>query len=715
MMRVRNLYILLGALLLAFTASAAEIPPISEEAFQKMKAEIMGQKGREGGNWGYAEMEDWQKNQKPEEAIGQGRWEVPVGAWYFNLGPTGIRFAMDVKTPREIVVMYVYEDSPADKKIFRGDRIIGANGKNFTSDEPFPSGSGKDGFRISGPRLEVAKAIEEAEGNPSLNGILTLTVKRGLATIKVPIQLEKLGYFSPTFPYNCKKSRELAEWGGDWLIENARKGSWRGKEFTSMAWGPPRMGDWIDLPAQLALLSFGDRYKKYFEPEGNGGVMWSWIGGIRLITVAEKQQILKDRALVEKLGEMSKDYAAHSGPSGAYSHKTWYEGAPFQLAFAAGLNSLGQAIAQKCGAKIDEESYLRTRYLLTVKTNEKGNIGYGAANATPYSAEDARQAVGNINTKIIGTDEVISWRSVGGSACTTLTHFVDPRDSFSDAFVKRGVRLAMAAGQSSRQSHGCGTLTFVYNTLAASIAPLVGEEEMYRKYMDDMKWWLIMARCHDGGWYFDPKIDTEANNYDRIHMTAAALLMLNAPLRELYCNGKGMSDPGVKTGSRPASTISGTSAPESYESEPPTPIDSKPEPEPAPVRQARRLSADQQAKLDGLVFTTLEQLSEKGLLKPTPMSMQFTKQEVVLNSVADGKLIFQPVGGTQSARIRWETLSPADRATLALYIAGLRPDNGDIQALAGVYIEHMGNAAAAAKYYEKAGESSAGKLQKLFE
>lgn len=696
---LRGTYVLLVALVIfCQSAGATEIPPVSEAAFEKMKAEILGQKGREGGNWGYGQMEDWQKNQPPEQRVGQGRWEVPVGAWYFNLGPTGIRFAMDVKTPREIVVMYVFEDSPADKKIFRGDRIIGVNGKNFTSDEPFPSGSGKDGFRISGPRLEVAKAIEESEGNPSLNGILTLTVKRGLATIKVPIQLEKLGYFSPTFPYNCKKSRKLAEGAGDWLIENARKSTWRGKEYTNMAWGPPRMGDWIDLPAQLGLLSFGDRYKKYFEPEGSGGVMWSWIGGIRLITAAEKQQIFKDKGLITKLEEMSKEYAAKSGPSGAYSHKTWYEGAPFQLAFAAGLNALGQALAQKCGADIAEDSYLRTRYLLTMKTNEKGNIGYGAANATPYSAEDARKALGNINTKIIGTDEVISWRSVGGSACTTLTHFVDPRDSFSEAFVKRGVRLAMAAGQSSRQAHACGSLTFVYNALAASIAPLVGEEEMYRNYMDDMKWWLIMARCHNGGWVFDPKIDTEANDYDRIHMTAAALLMLNAPLRQLYSNGKGRTDPGA---AKMATT----------RPEPSTPIAPS-----SPVRKARSLKPERLEMLNNSLKSSLEKVSSSGGLKPIPIVISLTRARVWLKEMgSEGNMTFQVVGGTQTADFKWDALSAADYATLSLLLANLKTDSEDAQAMAGVYLESIGKANDAEKYYAKAGSSSAAKLQKLFE
>lgn len=644
---------------------------------------------KEPGNWSY-KMNDWEWLQPVEN---QKRWDRETKGWWFNFGPTGVRVKFSTAAPRVAKVMYVYPSSPADKKILKGDEIIGVNGKNFTSDEPFPSDKT---FAIKGPRLEVAKAIEESEGNPSLNGVLTFTVKRGPKTFPVEVQLEKLGYFSPTFPYNCKKSRLLAERAGDWLIENRRDGK-------HMMWGPPRMGSWIDSVGQLALVSFGDRYKKYLEftsreYESDGGTKWSWIAGINLITFAEKYQLNKDKKYLAPLGTRALGSTSKAGPSGAYSHETWYEGAAFQLAFAAGLNGLGLALAEKCGAQIDTNSYLRTRYLLTCKTNEKGNIGYGAANKTPYSAEDARKAVGNINPSIVGTDELAEWRLVGGAACTTLMHFIDPRDSFSEAFVKRGVRHAVSARWTARQSHACGSLTFVYNTLAASIAPLVGEEEMYRKYMDDMKWWLNITRCHNGGWYFEPKIDTEANEYERIHMTAAAILMLNAPLRELYVNGKGRTDPGVR---RSAVT----------RSDPATPV------EPVkPARNARTLTPERRKVLDSALKAALVKMSESNELKPVPIAISLTRARVWLKEMGgDGNLTFQVAGGTQTASFKWDDLSAADYATLSLLLANLKADSSDAQAMAGVYMESIGKMDEADNYYKKAGETSAGKLQKLFD
>lgn len=626
-----------------------------------------------GRNWSY-EMEEHFYKGDPEAKTGQARWDCWSAGWWFNFGPTGVRVKFDTNAPRVAKVMYVFPDSPADNKIIKGDEIIGVNRKNFTTDEPFPPGRGSArSFRIAGPRLEVAMAIEESEGNPKLKGILSFTVRRNGKILPVDLQLEQLGYFSPTFPYNCTKSRLLAERAGDWFIEQRRDGK-------HLQWGPSRMGDWIDLPVHLALMSFGDRYRKYLGPTGSGDVMWSWIGGIRLITAAEKQQFFNDQGLIAKLGEMSHAYAAKSGPSGAYSHKTWYEGAPFQLAFAAGLNALGQALAHKCGADIDEESYLKTRYLLTCKTNEKGNIGYGASNPTPLNAEDARKHLGNIKTSIIRTDEEAESRLVGGSACTTLMHFIDPRDSFSAAFVKRGVRHAMAARWTCFQAHGCGTLTLVYNTLAASIAPLVGEEAMYRVYMDDMKWWLNIARCHNGGWYFDPKIDTEANPHERVHTTASAILMLNAPLRQLSCNGKTLT------------------------------------PAPKPIRKARSISEENQSTLRRSLLATLVKLSDTNGIKPMPLQISTANVNVSLvKAAADGTLTFQPSDSKVTTKFKWDELSVGDQATMAMLVAQLRPNSPDTQALVGTYLEGLGRVEEADRYYEKADEKSREKHEALFD
>ena len=210
-----------------------------------------------------------------------------------------------------------------------------------------------------------------------------------------------------------------------------------------------------------------------------------------------------------------------------------------------------------------------------------------------------------------------------------------------------------------------------------------------------MKWWLNIARCHNGGWYFEPKVDKESNKNDRIHMTTAAILMLNAPLRELYCNGKGMTDPAAARAA-------------SVKPKPSTPI--------KPVRKARTLQQERRDILDNTLRSALAKVSANGGLKPVPIGISLTRARVWLKELErDGKLTFQVVGGSQTADFKWDDLSDADYATLSLLLAHLKADSEDAQAMAGVYMESIGKVSQADKYYAKAGEASAAKLQKLFE
>jgi hypothetical protein len=607
---------------------------------------------KQKGNWNYT-MEAWVFEQPPEKRIGQGRWDAETGGWFFNFGPTGIRVAFDVNAPRVARVMYVYPDSPAHKKIVKGDQIIGVNGKIFSTNEPFPpSRGGARNFALAGPRLEVAKAIEESEGDPKRKGILSFIVRREGKNVPVALKLRQLGYFSDTFPYNCKKSRLLAEEAGDWLIEHRRQGKY-------LKWGPPRMGEWIDAPAHLALLSFGDRYKKLLQPSGKAYdsdwvPMWSWISGIACITYAETQQACNDRKFLPRLGRMAVGCAKKGGPSGQYSHKTYYDAAAFRLAFAAGLNGLGMALAQKCGAEIDEDAYLRTRYLLTCKTGTRGELGYGAANKTPLGAVDAHAAVGKINPAATVWDPNHKYsgggRLMGGSATITLIHFVDPRDRFSEAFVKRGVRYAMCSRWASQHAHGSGSLTFIYSTIAASIAPLVGEQKMYREYMDDMKWWLNITRCHDGGWYFEPKIDSQANKYERLHTTTAAILMLNAPLRQLYVNGKGHKGDADSQRRKPLAMKTKK-----------TPVAKKTSRPPQRSAEIDTLRESYTASLRKALIDAVKQGR-----KPTYYSSRYRMKMAIKSVAAGGELHIVGLRSPVSFKIALSKLDRAERASLAL-------------------------------------------------
>jgi hypothetical protein len=657
------------------------------------------------GNWNYS-LPDWVIS-TADNANPQFKWDAKTGGWYFNFGPTGIRVMFDLDSPRVAKVMYVFEDSPAAGKIFKGDEILGVNGVRFTTDEPFPPQRGGGGtFALSGPRLEVAKAIEESEGNPSLNGKLTFTVKSKGKTSEVELKLKPLGYFSKTFPYNCPKSRKLAEMAGDWLVKEGNG---------SAKWGP-RMGQHIDSAGRLALLSFGSKYRHMMKPDDRAynsdwAPLWSWILGIHGIEIAEVQQSFNDKQLIPRLERLVQASAKKQGPAGQYSHKDYVPNG-FKLAFPTGMNGLTMALAKKAGAQIDEEAYLRTRYLLTWSVDDNGGLGYGAHNEVPITEREARQKVGRINPKSTKWSDSArdngGGRLMGGSATTTLIHFIDPMDSYSEDFVKRGVRFAMCSRWSSRHAHSCGSLTFFFCTIAASLGPVVGEEDMYREYMDDMKYWLNIARCHDGSYYFEPKIDTEMIPSERVITTSAAILMLNAPLRELYINGKGHSDSAPR-GSIASRSSRSTTPVESAVTEP-----EKPEPAPVPLREARSLSESNRQLLDRSLLAALKGLSDAQKYDDTSIPISLSPRRVRVLMVEEDMdiVLFDPVS-TKSANIRMENLKPIDKATLSILVSKLQPESDNAKAMAAVYLESAGYVKEADNYFEQAGPAATAKLSRL--
>jgi len=81
----------------------------------------------------------------------------------------------------------------------------------------------------------------------------------------------------------------------------------------------------------------------------------------------------------------------------------------------------------------------------------------------------------------------------------------------------------------------------------------------------------------------------------------------------------------------------------------------------------------------------------------------------------DGTVSFERIEGYERITARLTDLSAADQVTLAELVAHLKPESGDAQAMAGVFLEALGNVSAADKYYAKAGTESREKLEKLFQ
>lgn len=250
--------------------------------------------------------------------------------------------------------------------------------------------------------------------------------------------------------------------------------------------------------------------------------------------------------------------------------------------------------------------------------------------------------------------------------------------------------LATGAAASSRgllDGHASTHIHVLWGSLGAALA----REKDFRKYLEGIRWWMIMAQAHDGGFVVLPGRDYASTDHvygTRNFPTACAALILSLKEKRLQITG--------------APRRSGTGA--------------VPQTRSTAARPARKISAEHRAQLDKALLVTLAELSHAGGLKPLPMSLSKAQSKVWLAKVgSDSKLVFQAIEGEQQASFALADLTTADHALLARLAARLRPADSEVHAAAGIYLELSGDPAVAAEYYQKAGPGFKEKLDALFE
>lgn len=128
-------------------------------------------------------------------------------ALLLNLGVIGARVKLDhraFKLPRSNSdsgqVKFIFKNSLAEKKLKIDDVIVGVNGKKF-----------KQNFSSM-----VAQAITKAEER---GRDLRLMIERDGKAMKIDLPIRRLGRYSPTWPYKCKKSAQILQDACDWLVK----------------------------------------------------------------------------------------------------------------------------------------------------------------------------------------------------------------------------------------------------------------------------------------------------------------------------------------------------------------------------------------------------------------------------------------------------------------------------------------------------------------
>jgi hypothetical protein len=306
-------------------------------------------------------------------------------AFFMNLGPTGIRARIDPEAPRQFKVTFVFQDakSPARGLIEIGDMIVGANGRQFQSDHGFHrKQAGSRGWQ--GPPFELAQAIEDSQGR---DGKLSLMVwpggKQG-AQKNVVVQLEPVGRFSPTYPWNCPRSDKLRQRLCSFLIDNGIKGRHHYQIQQLLAlWAA---GDQRAMP--LIQSKARELMNQRYEPESTGMITWGW--GYTGIFLGEYYNMTRDRGVLSAVQQLVECYRLGiDWRSGGCSHRPFIyiqrriaDGGPKgygAMAGPGGLSMLAQSTFKANSLPYDEATYERQHqaFLATAGGNSRASIAYG--------------------------------------------------------------------------------------------------------------------------------------------------------------------------------------------------------------------------------------------------------------------------------------------------------------------------------------------------
>ncbi|MFU8894640.1 MAG: DUF6288 domain-containing protein [Luteolibacter sp.] len=229
---------------------------------------------------------------------------IPEGAtWDLTLGATGLRGWMHSRRlstteARQVAITKVDAGSPADGVIEVGDVLLGVAGKPFSHD----------------PRVELGNALTHAESNAG-GGKLTLTRWRGGETKDVVLELEVLGDYSPTAPYDCEKSARILKLGSEALAARIAKPNYKDNAISRslnalalLATGNPE-----HLPLLKKEAEWAAKYR--------ADAMATWYYGYVVMFLAEYHMITGDDAVLPGLRRLALEAAEGQSIVGSWGHR----------------------------------------------------------------------------------------------------------------------------------------------------------------------------------------------------------------------------------------------------------------------------------------------------------------------------------------------------------------------------------------------------------
>lgn len=333
------------------------------------------------------------------------------------LGPTGIK--ADLFGPN-LIVYYVLKGSPAEGKIERHDVIYEVNGQLLGDD----------------PLRRVAEAIAHAESRAG-QGKISFGLRREGMNMTTSMELEVLGSYSSTSPYDCPKTDRivanmeafLTEHGGAMPSHTVFQAS---DALFLLAAGTPKYQGLVrrlvyDKMSQWDLNKRLDPYDKA-QPQVWGPAYEALLAGEYYLATGDRNVLPYLKYMCDILAllqiklepEPTPWPAALLGKEGGWRHN-FYGAQTYNPMPCAGVPALlGFAFAKEAGLSVDEDAFDRGVGLLYRGGAAVGNVGYGSwpkpvTKAVPIDPQEQAEgrlvtnngaiAMGAVLFKILGDDK----------------------------------------------------------------------------------------------------------------------------------------------------------------------------------------------------------------------------------------------------------------------------------------------------------------------
>jgi len=417
---------------------------------------------------------------------------IPADANHdWNLGPTGMRGwmysdSLVTSDARQVRVTQVAPGSPAEGVMRVGDVILGVAGERFSYD----------------PRIEIGRAITLAETKAG-KGELLVTRWRDGNTQDVALQIDVLGSYGPTAPYDCDKSELIYQRGCEAL---ARKMAEPGYSPNAIV---------RSLNAMALLSSKDNRYAKLLRREAKWASAFSsdsfqtWWYGYCITFLSEYVMLTRDKSVMPGLKRLVGEAIRGQSIVGSWGHR--FANPDGRLGGYGMMNAPGLpltislALAREAGVKHPGLDLAITRSADLLRF-------YAGKGSVPYGDHDPWVQTHDDNGK-------------NGMAAVLFTLLNEPKPAeyFS--------RMSVATHGPARDTGHTGNF---WNMIWAMPSVGMSGKHATGAWMKEFGgWYYDLSRTHDGGFIHQGPPQKRNDATHQWDATGAYLLALGMPRNTL--------------------------------------------------------------------------------------------------------------------------------------------------------------------------------------